>query len=99
MPSPSKSQVHKKTRNNKPHNCGGCGKNGHDYRNCPVNPRSAWPQWAQEEAVVRTSVEGGPPNPLFMPTVAQEVSTINWEKVLYVIFDLEQQRGVDSSIK
>jgi len=89
MPSPNKSQVHKKTRNNKPRKCGGCGQNGHDRRNCPVNPRSARPQQAQEEVVVRTAVEGGPPNPLFMPTVAQEVSTINWEKVLYVIFDLE----------
>jgi DNA polymerase III alpha subunit (gram-positive type) len=89
MPSPNKLRVHKKTRDNKPRKCGGCGQNGHDRRNCPVNPRLAWPQRAQEAVVVRTAFEGGPPNPLFMPTVAQEVSTINWEKVLYVIFDLE----------
>jgi hypothetical protein len=51
MPSPNKSQFHKKTRNNKPRECGGCGHNGHDCRNCPVNPRSARPQRAQEEVV------------------------------------------------
>jgi 6-phosphogluconolactonase/glucosamine-6-phosphate isomerase/deaminase len=55
--------------NNQPSKCGGCGQNGHDCRNCPVNPRSARPQRIQEEVVVGTAV-GGPPNPLFMPTFA-----------------------------
>jgi hypothetical protein len=76
-------------QNNKPRKCGGCGQNGHDCRNCPVNPGSARPQQAQEEVVVGTAVEGGHRNPIFMQKVDQEVSNIEWEKVFYVTFDQE----------
>jgi hypothetical protein len=99
MPSPNKSQVHKKTRNNKPRKCGDCCQKGHDRRNCPVNPRLARQQWAQEVVVLRTAVEGGPPKPLFMPTVAQKVSTIYWESFYMLFLIWRQDGGVDGSTK
>jgi hypothetical protein len=73
MKSPNKSQVQNKKQNSKPRKCGGCGQNGHDRRNCTVNPGLARPQQAQEEVVVGTAIEGGHQNPLFMQNIYQDV--------------------------
>jgi DNA polymerase III epsilon subunit-like protein len=92
MPSPRQSPARKKRKITKPHKCVGCGEVGHNRQKCPTNPGSA-PSRPRRPATIRVAhqndVEGGPPHPLFMPSVVQDVSSVNWEKVLYLIFDLE----------
>ena len=42
-------------------------------------------------------VEGGPQPPPFVATAVEDASVINWEKVMYVVFDLETT-GLDKEI-
>lgn len=37
----------------------------------------------------QNGVEDGPQPPPIFPTLVQNVSSVNWERVLYVVFDLE----------
>jgi DNA polymerase III epsilon subunit-like protein len=63
--------------------CGGCGQFGHDRRNCPTAPRPAPPAAAANPPVDRNPVNAVPPPPPLAFTA------VDWEKVLYVVFDLE----------
>ena len=89
MSSPTKTQVRKKSPSKKPRKCGGCGQNGHDRRNCPVNPRQKGPKPAPRAVVDHNAVAEGLQTPPLAATVVTESSSINWERVLYVIFELE----------
>lgn len=69
--------------------CSGCGLVGHNRRRCPVNPGSAPRRPTQDRVTIVNAVEKGPQPPPIVTTVVEDVSSINWEKVLYVVFDLE----------
>ena len=89
MPSPKKPPACKKRQVTKPRKCGGCGQLGHDRRNClvpklpAVRPR-ARKQVVDEVSGDEVSLDHPPPT-----TVVEDASNINWERVLYVVFDLE----------
>ena len=73
----------------KPRRCGVCGTIGHDKRNCPVAPAQV------ATSVVATHVFGTNPVPTaaslppFIITDVPDDSSVDWEKTLYVVFDLE----------
>ncbi len=69
--------------------CGGCGQFGHDRRNCPTTPRPAAPAAAAHPPVDRNPVNAVPSPPPLVFTAVPEALSIDWEKVLYVVFDLE----------
>jgi DNA polymerase III epsilon subunit-like protein len=69
--------------------CGGCGQTGHNRRTCPVVPFAAAPP--APAALVggpNAVTEVGSPPPILV-TAVQNASSIDWDKVLYVVFDLE----------
>ena len=89
MPSPKKPPARKKRQVKQPRKCGGCGQLGHDRSNCPVpNLPAAHPrarkQVVDEVSVDEVSLDHPPPT-----TVVEDASNINWECILYVVFDLE----------
>lgn len=89
MPSSKKSPAQKKRVVKQPRKCGGCGQLGHDRRNCPVpNLRAARPT-AQNPVIVTNGVEEQPPPPLIITTLVQDPSLVDFETILYVVFDLE----------
>jgi DNA polymerase III epsilon subunit-like protein len=73
--------------------CGNCKAEGHDLRNCPLTCASSARNFAiegdeNENGVGARSPEAPPKPPA--PTVE---STINWDQVCYVLFDLETTGG------
>ena len=73
--------------------CGNCKAEGHDRRNCPLIRASSARNLAikgdeNENGVGATSPEA-PPTPPAPPVE----STINWDQVCYVLFDLETTGG------
>ena len=69
--------------------CGGCGQIGHNRRTCPVVPATVAPPAPAGPVVGQNAVtEVGSPPPLVL-TAAQDASNVDWDKVLYVVFDLE----------
>jgi Exonuclease len=89
MPSPNKSLVRKRKASIKKRKCGGCGLEGHDRRNCPAGPGAAPRKAARKRVVQADGVAEAPQEPPLEATVVQEASTLDWDKVLYVVFDLE----------
>ena len=88
MPSPNKSPVRKCKASTKIRKCGGCGGVGHDRRNCPVGP--AAPRKAVRKRVVANDgVAEAPQQPPLDETVVENTPTVDLDKVLYVVFDLE----------
>lgn len=73
--------------------CGFCKGEGHDRRNCP----SLRPIQANISAIGddqnQNGVGAGPSRPTPAPTVAATHSNINWDRVCYVLFDLETTGG------
>ena len=61
----------------------------HDHRNCPVPNLRAPRVPAQKQDANQDSVEEGPQPPPQVATIVQDVSLVNWDWVLYVVFDLE----------
>ncbi len=69
--------------------CGGCGQIGHNRRTCPVVPAAAAPPVPATLVGGQNAVtEVGSPPPILL-TSGQDASSIDWDKVLYVVFDLE----------
>jgi DNA polymerase III epsilon subunit-like protein len=72
--------------------CGGCGQIGHNRRTCPVLPAAVarrTPAGPTGTVVGQNAVtEVGSPPP-FVVTTVQDASSVDWDKVLYVVFDLE----------
>ena len=79
-PPPTDAPPAKKSR------CGSCGGFNHDRRNCPVS-RIANPPVNQPD------VAAAPPLPPLTVTAVRDPTFINWEHVMYVVFDLETTGG------
>ena len=56
---------------------------------CPINPGSPPSREPQNEVVNQNAVEGSPQPPPVIALPVQDISAVNWDKVLYVVFDLE----------
>jgi hypothetical protein len=69
--------------------CGGCSQFGHDHHNCPTTPHSAAPAAVPNPSVNQNPVTAVPPLPPLVFTAIPEASSINREKVLHIVFDLE----------
>jgi DNA polymerase III epsilon subunit-like protein len=83
MPSPNKSSIKKRK-------CGGCGAEGHDpRRNCPGGPGASPRKAARKQVVEANGAVEAPQEPPLVATVVQDASTLDLDKVLYVVFDLE----------
>ena len=72
--------------------CGVCRQSGHDRRNCPTvvatgAPASASVPAGRQGHPHAVTCEGSP-TPLVVATI-DDVSSVDWEKALYVVFDLE----------
>jgi DNA polymerase III epsilon subunit-like protein len=89
MASPKQPPARKQRATPKQRKCSGCGQLGHDRRKCPVPNLPPVRRRARKQVVNQDGVEGGTSNPIPPTTVVQEAPTIDWEKVLYVVFDLE----------
>jgi DNA polymerase III epsilon subunit-like protein len=70
-----------------------CSGIGHDRRNCPVFPRATAASGAVNPTGNPNRVVRAPPPAPFAITTVQDPSTIDWEKVVYVVFDLETTGG------
>jgi Exonuclease len=74
----------------KPRKCHRCGEIGHDRRNCPVATRDvAVGVVAEPAGVNQNAVADLDSNLPLDPPTTRDASLIDWNKVLYVIFDLE----------
>jgi len=77
----------------KPRRCGVCGAEGHHKRICPV----ARAQQANNLAILDSDNQnagaGGPSGTQIEVPPPQNVNTINWDKVCYILFDLETTGG------
>jgi DNA polymerase III epsilon subunit-like protein len=89
MPSPKQPPARKQRATPKQRKCGGCGQLGHDRRKCPVPNLPPARQRARKQVVNQDGVAGGTSNATPPTTVVQDAPTIDWDKVLYVVFDLE----------
>ena len=69
--------------------CGGCGNVGHDRRTCPLQPGDGPLRPAQNRTVRQSGVAEAPEVPPIVETAVQDASTVNWDNILYVVFDLE----------
>jgi DNA polymerase III alpha subunit (gram-positive type) len=89
MPSPKQPPARKQQATPKQQKCSGCGQLGHDRCKClvPNLPPACWR--ARKLVVSQDGVAGGTSNATPPSTVVQDAPTIDWEKVLYVVFDLE----------
>ena len=102
MASPKKKPARKKRAVKQPCKCGGCGQLGHDRRNCPVPNLQAARPTAQNPVIARNGVEKQPPPPPIITTIVQDPSLVDFESILYVVFDLEttgRSRQRDEIIK
>jgi hypothetical protein len=69
--------------------CGVCGGFGHDRRNCrAINSATADSPIANRAVGQNVVTDVGSPPPLVL-TAVQKASSVDWERVLYVVFDLE----------
>ena len=85
MPSSKRPSVPTDRTLPKQRKCSTCGVFGHNKRKCPtVPPAPAIPVARRQERCYSF----GSPAPS-VPKVVQEPSNVDWEKVLYVVFDLE----------
>jgi DNA polymerase III epsilon subunit-like protein len=89
MPSPDKPLVRKRQASTKIRKCGGCGGVWHDRRNCPTAPAQAPHKAARKQVVANDGVEETSQGPPVVATVVWDTSTVDLNKVLYVVFDLE----------
>jgi DNA polymerase III epsilon subunit-like protein len=89
MPSPNKTPVRKRKASIKKQKCGACGAEGHDRRNCPASPGAALRKAARKQVVEADGVAEAPQEPPLVATVVWDASILDWDKVLYVVFDLE----------
>jgi Exonuclease len=69
--------------------CSGCGGEGHDRRNCPAGPAAAPRKAARKQVVQPDAVEEAPQQPPLDAPVVENTPTVDLDKVLYVVFDLE----------
>ena len=73
----------------KPRRCGICGASGHDKRNCPSRPAATAVSVVQNGSGGQNDITIPDfPAPVTLTTI-QEPLSVDWEKVLYVVFDLE----------
>jgi Exonuclease len=89
MPSPNKTPVRKCKASIKKQKCGACGVEGHDPRNCPASPGAAQCMAARKQVVKADGVAEAPQEPPLVASVVQDASILDWDKFLYVVFDLE----------
>jgi DNA polymerase III epsilon subunit-like protein len=89
MPSPNKTPVRKRKASIKKRKCGACGAEGHDCCNCPASPGAAKRKAARKQVVEANGVAEAPQEPPLVATVVRDASILDWDKVLYVVFDLE----------
>jgi hypothetical protein len=94
MPPPNKSLsnkslVQKRKASIKKQKCGACAAEGHDCSNCPAGPGAALCKAAQKQVVKADGFVEAPQEPPLVATVAQDAFTLDWDKVLYVVFDLQ----------
>ena len=89
MPSPNKTPVRKRKASIKKRKCSGCGGEGHDRRNCPAGPAAAPRKTARKRVVQPDAVEEAPQQPPLDAPVVENTPTVDLDKVLYVVFDLE----------
>jgi DNA polymerase III epsilon subunit-like protein len=102
MPSPNKPPVRKRKASTKIRKCSGCGGVGHDRRNCPAGPVAAPRKTAQKRVVGNDGVEETCQEPSVVATIVRDTSTVDLDKALYVVFDLEttgRSRQRDEIIK
>jgi len=76
-----------KTR--QPRRCGFCGSFGHDRRKCDQVPVAPMPPAAQTVLPQQNPVRNPEECPPFVLTEVQYGSLMDWERVVYVVFDLE----------
>jgi hypothetical protein len=89
MPSPNKTPVRKRKASIKKRKCSGCGGKGHDRRNCPAGPAAAPSKAARKRVVQPDAVEEAPQQPTLDAPVVENTPTVDLDKVLYIVFDLE----------
>ena len=89
MASPKRPPARKKKAAIKARKCGGCGQNGHDRRNCPVQPASARRTTVSNRGQDANAVTERQPAPPFVINSVPDASSMDWDNVLYVVFDLE----------
>lgn len=89
MASPKKTPVRKKRIVKQKRRCAVCSQVGHDRRNCPQLPGGAPHRAARMDVIIQNGVEEGPQSPPLIATAVPTISNIDWENVLYVVFDLE----------
>ena len=69
--------------------CCNCGEFGHNRQTCPTPPVERAVATVATAFRNRNGVGVGPPPNPFAVTPVTEATSINWEKVVYVVFDLE----------
>ena len=89
MASPNQTSPHLSRPPRKKRKCGGCGQTGHDRRNCPSVPRQPRENPVSDTAPATNGVQIVPSPIPFVITTTRGVSPIDWDKVLYIVFDLE----------
>ncbi|KAG7354197.1 PolC-type DNA polymerase III [Nitzschia inconspicua] len=73
--------------------CGACKGDGHDRRNCPALRATQAENLAIPAVDNRNGVDGGPSRLPIGATMPEIIPNINWDKVCYVLFDLETTGG------
>ncbi|KAG7353873.1 exonuclease [Nitzschia inconspicua] len=73
--------------------CGACKGVGHDRRNCPALRATKANNLAIPAVENRNGLDGGPSRLPIGATMPEIIPNINWDKVCYVLFDLETTGG------
>ena len=68
---------------------GGCRQFGHGRRNCRTTPHRTAPPAAVNHPINQNRVEAVPKTPPSIITAVPDPSSIDWESVMFVVFDLE----------
>jgi DNA polymerase III epsilon subunit-like protein len=61
----------------------------HDPRNCPAGPGAAPRKAVQQQVLEANGVAEAPQEPPLVATIVWDASILDWDKVLYAVFDLE----------